>query len=341
MRVLYVAMTRPKDRLIMTYASRNLQSTLADMSFRMDICDPYLMTADVDCPGKWVLYTALRHREADVLRVSENCTHVAKPYDKEWLIRLVKVDDADEEYISDDESELFSPQEDFSKLRAFLSFDYPYKQATRTPSKQTATQLKGRIKDIEAAEDTAPFKHPFSWRKPTFLQQEIQGKEYGKALHTVMQYIDYSACTDIKSIASEMNRLVERGFISQECCEAVDPAEIDAFFSSQIGKQIRESKTVLREFKFSLMDGGENYGSDLKGENVLLQGVVDCALIDDDGIRIIDFKTDQVTEKTLNNVVEQYRKQVDVYASALTRIFNLPVTSKYLYFFYLNEFIEL
>lgn len=325
MRVLYVAMTRPRDRLIMTYASRNLQSTLSDLACRKDICDPYLMTADVDCPGKWILLTALQNETKEA-----------------WKIRIVDPVRSNEETTSDVPKNLPGTPLDISKLQKFLSYEYLHKEATVTPSKQTATQLKGRLKDKEAAENTkVAFKHPFSWRKPAFLHQDIQGKNYGQAVHTVMQYIDYKACSDTESVRDEIVRLTEEGYISKECGELVDPAVIAAFFTSEIGSKLRKSPTVLREFKFSLLDDAEKYGKDLKDESILLQGVVDCALIEDDGITIIDFKTDRVTEDNLEKLVDQYRMQVTVYASALERIYNLPIKSKQLYFFSVNKFVAL
>ena len=74
---------------------------------------------------------------------------------------------------------------------------------------------------------------------------------------------------------------------------------------------------------------------------MLLQGVVDCALLEEDGITVIDFKTDSVTEDTLSAAVERYRGQIMTYCDALTRIYEMPVKEKYLYFFRLDRFAAL
>jgi len=79
----------------------------------------------------------------------------------------------------------------------------------------------------------------------------------------------------------------------------------------------------------------------LTGEKVLLQGVVDCAMIEDDGIIIIDFKTDRVDRQTVTQVVENYRPQVETYASAMEKIYELSVKEKYLYFFHLGKLVKL
>ena len=89
------------------------------------------------------------------------------------------------------------------------------------------------------------------------------------------------------------------------------------------------------------MDDGTHYGDGLEGEQVLLQGVVDCALLEPDGITIIDFKTDRVTEETVAAAAERYSLQVRTYADALSRIYEMPVKGKMLYFFSLDAFVAL
>ena len=74
---------------------------------------------------------------------------------------------------------------------------------------------------------------------------------------------------------------------------------------------------------------------------MLLQGVVDCAMLEDDGITVIDFKTDYVTEETLPDVVERYRAQVQTYANALAQIYEQTIKAQYLYFFRLNRFVSI
>ena len=122
----------------------------------------------------------------------------------------------------------------------------------------------------------------------------------------------------------------------------ISAEQIATFFQTDFGKRlIREKENVLREFKFSLLVDScldvEN-GSD---DQILLQGVVDCAIIDEDGIIILDFKSDRITESTLDGAVERYGEQVKAYAKALSRIYQLPVKSAQLYFFQLNKFVAI
>ena len=163
----------------------------------------------------------------------------------------------------------------------------------------------------------------------------------GTAIHAAMQYIRYEACTGIRGVEQELERMVEEGFLSQEEADLVDCGKIAAFFETEPGRKLRSGAPCLREFKFSILDDATEYGAELSGEQVLLQGVVDCALLEEDGITIVDFKSDFVTEQTLLDRAQRYQPQVQIYAEALHRIYEMPVKGKMLYFFHLNRFVEL
>lgn len=341
LRVLYVAMTRAKDRLIMTYTSHNLQGELTDMVARMELGGQQLLCAEAVCPGEWVLLSALSRSEA-----GEFFQLAGKPAETRisghpWLIRVVEAPEISAA-ITEEEQQRTLPLSVVEQIRQGLNFRYPHQAATAAPSKQTATQRKGRQKDQEAAENTElPKEIHRTWRKPSFVEDKIQGKEYGTALHLVMQYIRYEACTDIDAVRKEVQRVVEADFITKEQGELVDCEKISAFFETEIGKKLCLGKNILREFKFSILDDGSAFGDGLEGEKILLQGVVDCALMDSDGITIIDFKTDRVTEQTIDATVERYRPQVEAYAQALSRIYGTEIKSSLLYFFQLERFVEL
>ena len=96
----------------------------------------------------------------------------------------------------------------------------------------------------------------------------------------------------------------------------------------------------MREFKFSILDDGSHYAPELEGEKILLQGVVDCALLEPDGITVVDFKTDYVTDETIMGRAEYYRLQVQSYADALERIDGKQVKDALLYFLHANQFIS-
>jgi ATP-dependent helicase/nuclease subunit A len=296
-----------------------------------------LITADVVCPGQWVLLAALRRTEAGALFALGGRPGQTEPGEPAWEIRVAEAPQGGNSLPQEEATAQSLPAGEEERLRRGLMFQYGHESATRAPSKQTATQRKGRDKDAEAAENAPAPVRAHAWRKPGFAQ--YGGKDYGTAVHLAMQHIRYGECADREGVARELQRLTDAGFLTSEQAGAVPCDQIAAFFTTDIGQKLRNSDKVLREFKFSILDDGENYDPALQGEQILLQGVVDCALIEEDGITVVDFKTDRVTEETLPQRLAHYRPQVLAYASALERIYEKPVKASLLYFFRLGKFV--
>ena len=323
LRVLYVAMTRARDRLIMTYTQKNVDHRISELSFRCQMSDLSLMSEDADCPGVWVLLTALKHK-ADGWRIQYPSVETSGEISQQEVVRdkICEVP--------------------VHMLRDALSFQYPFALSTQLPSKQTATQIKGRIKDIEASENTDyPTIVQYSWRKPAFVEKAISGTFYGNAIHAAMQYIRYEVCTNYDGIKRELERLVNEQYISPEQADTINVQKIANLFATDIGDKLRKSKNVLREFKFSILDSASNYCPGVDNEKIMLQGVIDCAIIEPDGITIIDFKTDRVDNETASAVSERYQAQIMTYAKALERIYKLPVKSAMLYYFHMDSFVSI
>ena len=340
LRVLYVAMTRAKDRLIMTYAEKNPEKTLAQIALSIEPGGIELLAGQVASPGEWVLMEAMCRTEAGQLFAAADArpdeTHMG---DHPWLIRFAEpAAPVEGELPAQTVAEPQLPQNAVEKLRVGLAFRYPHTPATQTPSKQTATQLKGRQKDAEVSEQAKPVAFRRTWRKLTGTQTD--GKDYGNVMHTLMQYLRFDQCDTPEGVEGEVRRLTEAGFLTEEQSDLIDRPGVEAFFRTELGKRVIAGQT-LREFKFSILDRAEAYGDGLEGEQILLQGVVDCALIEPEGITIVDFKTDRVSKDGIEKVKSRYRDQVSIYANALERIYELPVRKRYLYLFHLRELVEL
>ena len=339
LRVLYVGMTRARDRLIMTYAGKSPEKTLADLALRLDLGGAELLASEVSSPGQWVLMEALCRTEAGALfnlcGARPNDTHLS---DFPWLISTAECD-APAEFGAEGETAAVAamPAGTVELLRQQLSFRYPHEAATVTPSKQTATQLKGRDKDDEVRENAEPAPKQRAWRR--FGDHSARkGMDYGVAMHTLMQYVRFDACGDRVGLEAEVKRLTDARVLPAELAPKLDRSAILAFFGTELGQKIRTGKHI-REFKFSILEDADAYGEGLKGENILLQGVVDCALVEEDGITVVDFKTDYVTDATLDEVLARYRPQVDTYSRALERIYETKVKGTYLYFFHLKKLV--
>ena len=342
MRVLYVAMTRARDRLVMTYAAKNIQSDLQNIAMRMDYDGGSVLCMDAVCPGDWLLFAAMQRTEAGHLHALGG--KPGKTYASQYPWRICVAEAPEMCAGTTEVSSRKEPlnQADKQLLQKTLSFRYPWITATQTPSKQTATDRKGRIKDAEAAENTQePRPVVRNWRNPSFLSSEIAGKQYGNVIHSVMQYIRYENCGSLAAVEREVQRLITEKFLTEEQGKLVNSQKIMRFFATEPGRKLYGGVPHLREFKFSILDEGHNYGLELEGEQVLLQGVVDCALLEEDGITIIDFKTDAVTEKTASLAADRYFPQVQTYAEAMRKIYEMPVKEKYLYFFQLDKLWKL
>lgn len=341
LRVLYVAMTRARDRLTMTYASSKLDDRLGDYALRLDLSAQELLSSDVNCPGSWILMSALQRTEAgEFFNISDkpDCSSVRE---HPWSIHIVSTTTPETRYTHEIADDISLTDAVIEKMRKGLSFSYPEQAAIQIPSKITATQLKGRAKDQEAAEftraereDSPKFRSPISSGKTT------GGSEYGTALHSILQYLDFAKCSSDAAISDDISRMVERGLITDEQAKISDVEQIARFFRSRLGKRIMNGRKVLREFKFSILEKASDYYEGVDSDSILLQGVVDCALIEDDGVIVLDFKTDRITKENRSERIAQYRRQVEAYARALERIYELPVKEAYIYFFHTDELVS-
>ncbi len=340
MRVLYVAMTRAKDRLIMTYASDSLEKDLAQTVSRLNMGGKQLLIQEASCCGDWVLLSALHRTEAGELFALGGKPRETTVGAYPWSIHVVQAGEEGLRACSEEEGHA-AVGACLEALKENLCFVYPYAAATRAPSKQTATQKKGRPKDQEAAENAQPEKLSHrSFRKPSFRETEGLGKEYGTAMHAALQFISYEACTGVEGVEKEIRRLTLQHFLTSQQASLIRPHKIARLFATDLGRKLLQGQNIEREFKFSILEDAREYDPALSGEQVLLQGVVDCALLEEDGITVIDFKTDYVTEETLPEILDRYRPQVMAYSQAMERIFRKKVKKTVLYFFALDRFVD-
>ena len=341
LRVLYVAMTRARDRLIMTYAAGKLADRLADIVLRIDMSEKELLTAHVHCPGSWVLQTALRKTEAGEFFNIGGYPDSINVSDNPWNIRVVTAPSVNHAAADVENENAEIDDSIIEKIQQGLLFRYPYITATKTPSKLTATQLKGRVKDQEAAEFTEQrSENAFFFRDPNLKSTHRSGTDYGNALHIAMQYLDLNMCREVDGLQAELQRLVNSRILDEAQRNLVDQDGIIQFINSDLGNRVLSGKEVLREFKFTIMENAREFSADSINDSILLQGVVDCAIIDEDGITVIDFKTDRVTQTSFKERALQYKPQVDIYAKALSKIYNKPIKAAYLYFFSIGQSLQ-
>ena len=348
LRLLYVAMTRAKEKLILSVAltggGKDMEKLAGDSGYPVD---PQVLLA-CQSVGQWVLLHALCRPEAGALRraAGQEVAIPEAPLGPQWDIRFVDgtaLTQAPPRRWMAPEREI-EENEDGTDLTGLLRWTYPHGAEVAIPSKLTATQLKGRALDEEAAEEAPRPSRPLSFGRPRFAAEEmgLTAAQRGTALHQVLQYIDFERSETVEGVRAEISRLVEQQYITPQQGEAVDPAPIAAFFQSDLGQDLLSSVSLRREFKFSILEPAHRYYPQAgEGEQVLFQGVVDCYYETLEGITVVDFKTDRVTKSTLAGRAEHYRPQLEAYSRALEQITGKRVIRRVLWFFALGRSVDL
>ena len=341
-RILYVAMTRAKEKLIMVSSVYSAPGHLKKLA------------AVASCPalpeaiaaGKsfsdWLLLPLLCRPEAEPLRRMAEID-VEALYHGDTNLWQVFVHDSESfrthpRFRQDEEVEpLAEPVFDGE----ILGFAYPYTASITASAKVTATQLKGRVLDEEIKEHTPPISRHQMLKHPRFWQEQhgLTAAEQGTATHIAMQYLDFNDFDVERQIA----QMVDAKKLSQEQADSIDLRALKHFLESELAETLRSAKEIRREFPFMRLIDAKNLDKNAgEGEQVLLQGVIDCFYEDHDGLVVVDFKTDRVfTEELLRERGENYRMQLETYSKSLEIIFEKPVSRKILYFLSVSRAVEL
>lgn len=343
MRVLYVGMTRAKEKLILTASMPAAGRRMKELGALSALPVPAETVDGGRSMAEWILLPLLRRWEAAPLRdlAGQEAEDFSLTEDALWQVFLHK--DTPGICLPAGTEAGGNSAADAPALpvnREALDFVYPYAAACNAPTKITATQLKGREKDREIVQETIQPYVRRDFSAPRFLsgRRPLTGAERGTATHLVMQHLPLKEDTDVGAVVED---LAARRFLTREQAEAVDQAAVRRFLASPLASELRKADRVEREFRFSLLMPGEKYFPELDGgEEVLLQGVVDLFAVRDGGVTVVDFKTDYVTEDTLPEKIAHYRPQLEAYSAALERILELPVKHKILYFFCAGQAVE-
>ena len=328
LRLLYVAMTRAREKLILTCALPGGEKKLTALAPWAGHPVAPCILETCQSVGQWVLLAAMARPDAGELRqLAGVLTSPRLDVESAWDIRVLTPDGEGRWMSGEGERETRDLPEG---LAASYSWVYPHAGAVNAPSKLTATQLKGREVDREVEEQTEKPPRQQSFRRPRFLQEAgLTPAERGTALHLAMQFLDFRKTGSLEEIQGELDRLRERNFLTPEQWAAVPPEKILAFFRSGLGRELLSAPRMEREFKFSLLDDADRYDPRVgPGEKVLFQGVIDCWFENEKGeITVLDFKTDRRPDPA------GYAPQVGAYARALERMMGKTVARKLLYFF--------
>lgn len=323
MRLLYVALTRARERLIITAAVKDPEGTLKKMMLRCTVP-----------PSPEVLLAS--SSMADWLMYAELCDG-----NNRLKLGTVAPSQEPEEHIAAEPVLQGADMEIVKHIAANAAFRYPHEDASRLPSKITATELKRLGEPDPEAQELIPQVH-YNFRRPELgAEQKLSPTQRGTATHMLLQFMDYARTGSPEEIRRELERLTVAGFLSRVQADAVDVDCVYRLFSSELGKRILAADSLRREFRFSLLCPAEKFFGAGEGEQVLLQGVMDCVIEENGELTIIDYKTDRVRADALHERAKGYEKQLAAYAYAAHRMTGKPVRECVLYFLYAGETVIL
>ncbi len=346
MRLLYVAMTRAKEKLILTHSRSRGASDLKALAGSISYpADPRVL-ADCNSVGQWVLLTALARPEGEALRRAAERENLPLPvvqYRYPWRIQYHRGVVSQEVRCQKAEAEMQDVTLPAGELLETLTWRYPYQEAAATPAKVTATQVDTQGEEpgvflLREREEGEPF------YRPRFAQETLglTPAQRGTALHTAMQAVRLDRTGSQKALEEELKRLVEEAYLTQQQAQGVDVGAMARFFASPLGQRLRACTAPHREYPFSLLAPARQFYPKAPAEDeILLQGVIDCWFETDQGIVLLDFKTDHVSAQQAQARGERYRGQLAAYAYALETLQGKPVVARLLCFLYPNVVVAL
>ncbi|WP_409341354.1 helicase-exonuclease AddAB subunit AddA [Paenibacillus sp. MBLB4367] len=385
MRVLYVALTRAREKLFLLGTVQSLQKQLERWGRQLS-CDtvelPDHELAKARCYLDWLGPALIRHPHAKPLR---ELGGLEPPKAMLWLgtepsvwrFSPVRPSFAEAEAAAAGERQLDLEEKlaDLRELRPVvnaaaaslsevdrrLAWQYPHAEASRLFSKTSVTEMK-RLHERAAAKQEA-FADDAGWpaaqvepkllrnengtyaaaagtafRRPRFMERkQLTGAERGTVYHAVMQHIPLGGKVDEETVTTTVAEMLDKRLLTGEQAEAVDGSVIASFFSGALGKRLLNAKRVLRETPFSYgLHAGEAYPDADRSaaeETVLIQGVIDCLFEDEQGLVLLDYKTDRTEGLDPAALRERYKVQLELYARAVGHIWKRPVSEMYLFFF--------
>ena len=357
-RILYVAMTRARDQLILTGHSSHIDRDWQRWTSRLN-------PAQAKSYFDWVMPAALApfgaKADADYARPG------AAWQDAVWQVRIARALPAGtvEEGAYDGEPRLEALRRGDltgtpvpSWLDEQLSWQYAYPQAVRTAAKFSVSEVKRRYQELHSDElqdeadlsvpaaaviPTAPGEDDAFAALPPWLAGEeaaVSGAQRGTALHKALQYITPAADQTTATLRREIDAFVRQGLLSREEAKLVYVPVLAAFCQSDIGRRMAESPELHREYPFTvLLAGGDPLPETETGEQILIQGVIDCLFREDDAWILVDYKSDRL--ETADAFRSRYAVQLALYKRAVEQITHRPVEETYIYSLHLQQEIRL
>lgn len=338
MRILYVAMTRAKEKLltVISYRGRSedsLQKLLQKTAAQIILTDGKIASYAVENASTladWLLMCALVHPSMQQLRFEAGRPELGYlSTSSVWKLVMAESGSVQPQEMLQNPDIIPSDPVLLELLRRRFSTPYEHQVRTAIPSKVSASALVHHdMADYHIAE-----------LRPAFMQKDrLSGTEKGTAFHRFLQFADMHALqTDPDK---EKQRLLASGMLTAEQAEAVTSEAVSGFVSSRTYSYMLSAQALWREYRFTVnLPASELDPSFPSEEKVILQGAIDCLIVHPDGLIIVDYKTDRVGSMT--ELAQRYARQLHLYQQAAEQLFEKPVKKCLIYSAYRAEEIEL
>ena len=338
MRVLYVALTRAKEKLIITGIEKDLQKSIESKEKELQIYEsednskinPKILESYKSYLD-WIelVYLKNKIKNSDIFEFNV----VSKT---EILNQTVESETERKDVLKDIANKKVS-KENMEKIKNILEWEYKYKDSTEMPSELSVSKIKELSKDTEE-------KIGITLKKPNFLieKTELTPAEKGTIMHLCLQKLNYKEEYNLEKLKNMVNNLVNKEIILPKEAESVNYNKILAFLSSNVWKEMQTAKVVEQEKAFYLnLKANEIYQNDAEDE-ILVQGIIDLYYItNNDELVLVDYKTDYVENNNEQSLEDKYNIQLEIYKKALEESLNRKVDKVYIYSTWLNKEIEI
>lgn len=334
MRLLYVALTRAKEKLFITYNCKK-NAVKNNRTFALEIKKsngvPPSLVKKANCMQDWITMSLINYDKDNFIKemYADDVKMVLKSCESQ--IDFILPDDIKEtEYneIEERDRNTDNKKED-KNIEHYINYNYD-KSLSYTLAKISVSEI--AKKDNE----------DYFFQLPVIKENDknATGAEIGTATHTFMQFADFRKAEI--NILDEIKRVKDKGLITERQADLINTDSVRAFFDSNIYKRMSNSNNVMREKQFEIMISDLDIDMDelsiYNNTSGLLQGIADCVFEEDDGYVLLDYKTDSV--KTADELTEKYSTQLMLYKKAFDMILDKPVKESYIYSFKLKSAIK-
>lgn len=352
LRILYVAMTRAKEKLILTGTISTLEKVMQSGSLYSGLEQeslPFSSLLSMRSYLEFILAAIFRHGKPDASLFEVSVVSI-EDFVQSKAQETLQSSERKDTLLSDETPVIESL---FAKLKEDFSYAYPYSHLAEMITKTTVSELKKMDKSRQSLEGEGSLEDDgfFTFEEPEiipylpkFIGQEeyVGGAERGTAYHRALELLDFGTILEAASVQKQIDLLCKNGRLDQKSVELIEIKKLTDFFATKLGQRMclaSRSGTLKKEQPFMLGVAANRVKEEYPEEElVLVQGIIDAYFEEGDELVLVDYKTDRVD--CVEELAQRYQLQVGYYAEALERLVGKRVKERLIYSIRLGEVVE-